>query len=180
MKTLQQVDLHTALTKRCTSRSYNKVTVEQEVLLEVLWAGVGKNREAGGRTAPMPMRDVIIRVYVASKDGVELYDGDTGHLTSVSPDDVRSQIARQEFVPDASHVLIITGLFKNYKDKVNDQKRNDWTWATAGTVCQNIALGAAAHGLGTVLIVSIHEEEISKLLPLQDGERPIIVMPLGE
>lgn len=180
MNKLKQVDLHSALTNRCTSREYNKITVDQESLLEILWAAIGKNREDGRRTAPMPMRDVIIKLYVASKDGVELYDGDQNTLKSVLKDDIRGQIARQAFVPNASHTIIMTGLFKNYKDSINEQKRNDWTWATAGGVCQNIYLAAAAHELGTVEVVSIHGDEISNLLPMEDGESPMCIMPLGK
>ncbi len=180
MDKLKQVDFHTVLVNRCSQREYNGVPVSQETLLEILWAAIGKNREDGRRTAPMPMRDVIIKLYVASKDGVELYDGDQNTLKSVLNDDIRGQIARQEFVSQASHTVIMTGLFKNYKDSINEQKRNDWTWATAGGVCQNIYLAAAANDLGTVEVVSIHADEISNLLPLEDGERPICVMPLGK
>lgn len=180
MNMLKQADLHKALTRRCSQREYKGVDVEREVLLNILWAANGKNRECGRHTAPMPMREVIIKLYVASKNGVERYDEDVNMLSNVITDDIRHRIARQEFVSHASHTVIMTGLFKNYKDSVNEQKRNDWTWATAGGVCQNIYLAAAAHELGTVEVVSIHGDEISKLLPFEDGERPMCVMPLGK
>ena len=94
--------------------------------------------------------------------------------------DIRDQLAHQDFVAKASHVIIMTGLFENYGKNVGDQDRNDWTYATAGTVLQNIYLSAAAHELGTAAIAWIKHEEIERLLSLEKGEKPMFVMPLGK
>ena len=173
-------DLYHVLSKRSTSRKYRGEEVAGETLMRILWAGIGKNRPEGGRTAPMPLGDVIIKLYVASKGGVALYDGDKDTLETVLKNDIRDQLVHQSFVAKASHVIIMTGLFEDYGKNIGDQDRNDWTWATAGTVAQNIYISAAAHELGTVSIVWIKHAEIKRSLSLEDGERPMFVMPLGK
>ena len=180
MSEKQKFDLYDTLSKRRTSRKYRGEEVAGETLMRILWAGIGKNRAGRGRTAPMPMGDIIIRLYVASKDGVAVYNGDKDALEPVMKNDIRDQIAHQDFVAKASHVIIMTGLFDNYPTKIGDQDRNDWTYATAGTVLQNIYLSAIAHELGTAAIAWIKHEEIERLLSLKNGEKPMFVMPLGK
>ncbi len=94
--------------------------------------------------------------------------------------DIRDQIAHQDFVAKASHSIILKGLFENYPTNIGDQDRSDWTYATAGTVLQNIYLSAAAHELGAAAIAWICHEDIERLLSLQNGEKPMFVMPLGK
>ena len=53
-------------------------------------------------------------------------------------EDIREQLAHQGFVSRASHVIIMTGFFENYQENIGDRERNDWAYATAGTVLQNI------------------------------------------
>jgi len=180
MSEKQNIDLYDALSKRRTSRKYRGEEVAEDNLMKILWAGIGKNRDSGGRSAPMPLGDVIIKLYVASKDGVALYDGEKDALETVLKDDIRDQLAHQGFVSKASHVIIMTGLFENYRENVGGQDRNDWTYATAGTVLQNIYLSAAAHELGTAAIAWIKHEEIERLLSLEKSEKPMFVMPLGK
>ena len=173
-------ELYDALSKRSTSRKYRGEEVDNETLMKILWAGIGKNRAGEGRTAPMPLGDIIIKLYVASKDGVALYDGDKDALETVLKNDIRDMIAHQDFVAKASHIIIMTGLFENYRTNIRDQDRNDWTYATAGTVLQNIYLSAAAHELGTAAIAWIKNEEIERLLSLKNDEKPMFVSPLGK
>ena len=173
-------NLYDALAKRRTSRKYQGEEVAEETLMSILWAGIGKNRDSGRRSAPMPMGDIIIKLYVAAKEGVALYDGDKETLETVLKNDIRDQLAHQDFVARASHVIIMTGLFDNYPANIGNQDRNDWTYATAGTVLQNIYLSAAAHQLGTAAIAWIKHEEIARLLSLKNGEKPMFVMPLGK
>jgi len=83
-------------------------------------------------------------------------------------------------VAKASHVIIMTGIFENYPKKTDARDRNDWTYATAGTVLQNIYLSTAAYELGAAAIAWIKRDEIERLLTLEKGEKPMFVMPLGK
>ncbi len=174
------VDLSDALSKRMTTRKYGNIEMPEENLLKVLWAGIGKNRENRGRTAPMPLGDVIISLYVASKDGVRLYNGENESLESISEDDIRDKIAHQDFVENAANVIIMTADIDNYPASIDNESRKIWTHATAGAVAQNIYLAAAALKLGTVMLAWIKHNEIEKLLPLKKGEKPLYLMPIGK
>ncbi|MCK5148173.1 nitroreductase family protein [bacterium] len=180
MEFLFNVDLYNALSKRMTTRKYGNVELSEKNLLKILWAGVGKNRESNGRTAPMPLGDVIINLYVASRDGVMLYNGEKNSLKSVSKEDIRAKIAHQDFVGDAANVIIMTADIESYPDSINKESRNIWTHATAGAVAQNIYLAAASLNLGTAMIAWIKHDEIEKLLPLKKVEKPFYIMPVGK
>ena len=174
------VDLYDALLQRKTTRKFGNAEMSEEDLLKILWAGVGENRENGKRTAPMPLGDVIINLYVASKDGVRLYDGVKSSLQSVSKEDIRHKIAHQKFVENAVNVIIMTGNIDSYPESIDAENRKIWTHATAGTVAQNIYLAAAAMNLGTVMLAWIRHDEIERQLPLKSGEKPVYVMPVGK
>jgi len=166
--------------QRKTTRKYRNAEMPEEDLLKILWAGVGKNRESGKRTAPMPLGDVIINLYVASKDGVRLYDGEKNSLKSISEDDIRYKIAHQNFVGDAVNVIIMTANIDSYPESIDKESRKIWTHATAGTVAQNIYLAVAAMNLGTVMLAWIKHDEIERQLLLKEGEKPVYLMPVGK
>ncbi len=174
------VDLGDALSKRTTTRKYRNIELSEENLLKVLWTGIGKNREGGGRTAPMPLGDVIISLYVASKVGIRLYNGENESLELVSVDDIRDKIAHQDFVGNAANVIIMTADIDNYPASIDNESRKIWTHATAGAVAQNIYLAASALELDTVMLAWIRHDEIEKLLPLKKGEKPLYLMPIGK
>lgn len=50
---------------------------------------------------------------------------------------------------------------------------------TAGTISQNVALMAAAKGIGTGVVGGIDARSISETLHLSPSQEPLYVMPLG-
>jgi len=174
------IDLYDALLKRRTTRKYNNTDISDKDLLKILWAAIGKNRENGGHTAPMPLGDVIINLYVVSKNGIQLYDNEKSVLKSISTNDIRAKIAHQDFIMEAAKVIIMTAAFDKYPNSIDSESKKIWTHATAGAVAQNIYLASAALDIGTAMIAWIKHEEIEQLVPLKRDEKPVYLMPIGK
>jgi SagB-type dehydrogenase family enzyme len=179
-KLSEKNDLFHLLDIRQSSREYTGEEVSGETLKKIIWAGIGKSRDGAGITAPMPRGIQVIKLYVASKDGVSAYNNEEATLEPIINDDIRDKIANQDFVQEASHVLILTGLHSIYPSKGNDQKRTNMIYTAGGIVMQNVYLAATALGLSTLAVANIKADEIERLLPLENEEQPIFVMPLGK
>ncbi|MGZ6237997.1 MAG: nitroreductase family protein, partial [Syntrophales bacterium] len=63
------------LAKRSSSREFNSEALPENVLSNMLWAAAGINRpDSGKRTAPTAMNKQEIDVYVATSNGIYLYE----------------------------------------------------------------------------------------------------------
>ena len=69
-----------ALKDRKSSRAFSNEKLSNQVLSNMLWAAFGVNRpESGKRTAPSARNWQEIDIYVATADGVSLYDASVGY-----------------------------------------------------------------------------------------------------
>jgi hypothetical protein len=84
-----------ALKTRQTSRAIGDKPISLQILSDILWAAQGVNRAAGpfggpGRTAGSASNSQEICVYVATKDGVYLYEPGPHRLMPVVIGDIRA------------------------------------------------------------------------------------------
>ena len=84
----------------------------------------------------------------------------------------------QGFVGEAPVVVALStvgartaAMFGAFADRLNDME--------VGHVGQNVSLQAVALGLGTVVVAGLREAELAEALALDEGERPIYLMPIG-
>jgi SagB-type dehydrogenase family enzyme len=55
-----------------------------------------------------------------------------------------------------------------------------YAYMETGHAGQNVYLQATALDLGTVAIGAFHDEEVRKVLQLDDNTRPMYIMPVGK
>ena len=92
-----------ALKDRHTSREFSNKAVPLNVMSDLLWAAFGVNREhTGGRTAPSAHEWHAIEIYVATAEGLYLYEARAHDLRLVLDDDIRIKTGLQSFVADGS------------------------------------------------------------------------------
>jgi len=85
-----------ALKDRKSQRAYSNEKIPLQVLSNLLWAAFGINRpESGRRTAASGGNRQDIDIYVATTDGVSIYDAKAHLLNQVLAEDVRSLSGRQ-------------------------------------------------------------------------------------
>jgi len=168
-----------ALKERRSERSFDAKKVPVNVLSNMLWAACGINRPAAGkRTAPSAMNRQQIDVYVATADGLYLYDAKGHALKPVLSQDIRALTGKQSFVAQAPVTLIYVADFKKMGDISNDEK--DFYAATdTGFISQNVYLFCASEGLGTVVRGSIDKETLAKTMKIGGHQKITLAQTVG-
>ena len=163
---------------RHSERSYSDIPLSEQTLSSLLWATIGVNRPDGHLTAPTAVNAQDISVYVATKDGVSLYDPASHSLRQVSKRDVRSETAdRQQGVANAPVFLIIVSDLS----KLGNRGDRTATMAAldAGYVSQNVCLASTALGLATVPRYTMNREVLKEVLGLSDHHLLLLNHPVG-
>ena len=112
-----------ALKQRQSQREFRSDKLPAQVLSNLLWAAFGVNRaESGRRTAPSAMNHQEIDVYVATAEGVFVYDAKHHALEQVIAEDVRVAASSQEFARAAPVQLIFIADFARMADVRGDDK----------------------------------------------------------
>jgi SagB-type dehydrogenase family enzyme len=167
------------LKDRSSSRSFSSEKLPLQVLSNLLWAAFGVNRpEAGKRTAPSAMNRQEIDVYVATADGLYLYEPKANILKPVLAEDIRAMTGRQEYVKDAPLNLIYVADFSKMGDTTSEEKEF-YSAADTGFIGQNVYLFCASEDLATVVRGSIDRKALAQTMKLRPDQRIILAQSVG-
>jgi SagB-type dehydrogenase family enzyme len=168
-----------ALKERASSRAFSKEKIPLPVLSNLLWAAFGVNRpDSGRRTAPSAKNWQEIDLYVATEEGLYLYDAKKHALNPVVHEDIRALTGRQSFVTDAPVNLIYVADFLRTGDSSNEE-REFYSAADTGFIGQNVYLFCASEGLATVVRGSIDRSALAKAMKLRPDQRIILAQTVG-
>ena len=166
------------LKDRHSTREFSSQNLSPQVLSNLLWAAFGINRSDGKRTAPSAMNWQEIDVYVATQDGLYVYDAKANCLKPVLQQDVRGSTGTQAFVKDAALDLVyVADLGKTGKAGGDDQLL--YTGADTGFIAQNVYLFCASEGLAAVVRGSIDREAFAKTAKLRPNQKIILAQTVG-
>ena len=167
------------LKNRVSSRNFNPEKLPVQVMSNMLWAAFGVNRpESGGRTAPSASNSQEMDIYVATSDGLYLYDAKAALLKPVLAEDIRALTGRQPFVKEAPVTLIyVSDLAKMTRAAPGD--REFFAAAHTGFISQNVYLFCASEGLATVVRVSMDRPALAKAMGLRPDQKITLVQTVG-
>lgn len=151
------MDVFEAIRKRRTVRRFDparEVTDEQvEKLLEAAqWASSAGNLQA--------RFFVVVRDEAAKKRLAEA-------------------AVRQMFIAEAPVVIVVCADLERSASKYGSRGRELYAIQDATLAAQNLWLAATEMGLAAGWVGAFGEEEVSRILDLEEGLRPIAIMPLG-
>ena len=168
--------------ERKSDRNFSKEGLSLRHLSELLWAANGINRkETNKRTVPSAMALYPIETYVFLENGVYLYCPHSHILIPVVKGDYREITGRQIFVNEAPLNIVYIANFNKYKSSRKDDI-NRWVYIAAldaGHSSQNVYLYCAQEKLKTVVRAGAQEEELMKLLNLDENYRFIVAQTVG-
>ena len=166
------------LNRRSSERSFSPEKLPAQVMANLLWAAFGVNRpDSGKRTAPSAMNWQETDVYVATADGLYVYDAKENQLNPVLRDDVRAQTGTQSYVKDAPLDLVYVADLAKTGGASPD--RDTYVAADVGFIAQNVYLFCASEGLAVVVRGSIDRPALAKTMRLRSDQRIILAQTVG-
>ena len=167
------------LKDRRSSRAFSAEKLPMQVVSNMLWAAFGVNRpESGKRTAPSAMNWQEIDIYVATADGLYLYDAKAHTLKPVLAEDIRAMTGRQPFVQEAPVNLIYVADFSRMGKAKADEKVFYSACAT-GFIGQNVYLYCASEGLATVVRGLVDRPALAKRMKLRPDQKITLAQSVG-
>ncbi|MBO4590166.1 MAG: nitroreductase family protein [Bacteroidaceae bacterium] len=169
-----------ALAARHSVRSFTNDTISNEQLMQILWAANGASR-GDRRTAPSAINAQDINLYVCTAYGVSRYEAQTPTLETITDQDIRPIIMRQnKFVLSAPVTILLISNLSAFGDWLPASKSAEFGLIDAGIVSENISLYCTAVGLGTVPCAPpLDADTIRKVLSLDETQMPVMYHPIG-
>jgi nitroreductase len=164
------------LKERKTSRDFAPDKLPQQLLSNLLWAAFGVNRPDGKRTAPSAMNWQEMDIYVATGEGLFLYDAKGNRLEPVLAQDIRQATGTQSFVATAPLDLVYVADLSKAGSGPDTEL---FTAANAGFISQNVYLFCASENLATVVRGSIDRVALAKAMKLRPEQRIILAQTVG-
>lgn len=166
------------LKDRKSTREFGPQKLSAQTLSNLLWAADGINRPDGHRTAPSAMNWQEVSLYVATAEGVYLYDAQAHTLNPVLAGDLRAATGTQAYVKDAAvNLVYVSDLSKT--SRVTAAEAEKYTAADVGFIAQNVYLFCASEGLAVVVRGSIDRTALTKTLNLQPHQQIILAQLVG-
>ncbi len=169
--------LMAALNDRTSVRTFAGEKLSLQTLSNLLWAAFGINRPDGRRTAPSAKNWQEMGIYVATADGVYLYDAKKNSLDPILTKDIRELTGMQSFVKDAPVNLVYVADYSKATETRPDRELLEG--ADAGVIAENVYLFCASEGLGTVVRANVDRDALAKELKLKPEQKIILAQSVG-
>ena len=168
-----------ALKSRKSSRSFSPKKLPDQMLSDLLWAAFGVNRsDSGKRTAPSARNQQEIDLYVATADGLYLYDAKPHQLVQLSNKDIRSFCGMQGFVAEAPVNIVYVADFGRMGD-MGEEEKVLYSAADTGFIGQNVYLFCASCGLATVVRGWVNRSVLAEKMTLRKDQKVILSQTVG-
>jgi SagB-type dehydrogenase family enzyme len=166
------------LKDRKSTREFGPGNLSPQTFSNLLWAAFGINRPDGRRTAPSAMNWQEVSIYVATPEGVYIFDAKNNALNPVLAGDFRAATGTQSYVKDAAvNLVYVSDLSKTGNAASTEAEM--YTAADVGFIAQNVYLYCASEGLATVVRASIDKPALAKTLNLQPQQKIILAQSVG-
>ncbi len=194
------MSLEETIASRRSVRRYHAESLTLSQLSQILWSaqgitGTGKLRAApsAGATYPLEIFTVVGKQGVIASGakqpqeelqaGIYHYNLDSHSLSLHLRGDLRRDLAKaaldQGFIIDAPVDIIICALYPRISYTYG-RRGERYVHMEVGHVGENIHLQAVALGLATVEVGAFDDEEVRKVLGLEEQIKPLYIMPIGK
>ncbi len=168
------------LNERRSSREFFPGTLSPQMLSSLLWAADGVSRpDTGKRTAPSAQDRQEIDIYVATADGLYLYDAKAQVLKLIDAKDLRTLTGRQDFVAQAPVNLVYVADFARMGTRMSVDEKLFYSAADTGFISQNVYLYCASEGLATVVRGSVDRKALAAAMHLGPDQHVMLSQTVG-
>ena len=182
-----KISVEEALSRRRSIRDYKEDSLSLEEISQLLWSAQGVTAKWGGRTAPSAGALYPLEIYIVVgtvkglKRGLYHYDPQKHGISQKKEGDLREKLTEaslgQDEILRAPATLVITAVYERTMKKYHE-RGIQYVHMEVGSAGENIYLQAESLGLGTVFIGAFEDEEVKKVLGIE--EEPLGIMPVGK
>ena len=185
-----KISVEEAISRRRSVRRFRPVPLSLQQLSQLLWAAQGITGSGGRRAAPSAGATYPLEVFVAVGQnevenlapGIYHYQVDNHSLMPHLMKDLRQELAEaalgQTFVASCSVDIIICALYLRTGYRYG-RRGERYVHMEVGHVGQNISLEAVALGLASVMVGAFDDEQVRKVLKLEEQIKPLYIIPVG-
>jgi len=186
-----KISLEETIAKRRSVRRYRREPLDLSQLSQILWSAQGITGSRMFRAAPSAGATYPLEIFVfLGKESVKeleagIYHYEVGsHSLSIQKSgDLRPDLARaalgEEFIIEAPVDIVICALYHRTSDRYG-RRGERYVHMEVGHVGENIHLQAVALGLATVEVGAFYDEEVRKVLGVEEQIKPLYIMPIGK
>ncbi len=170
--------LQSLLQKRRSVREFRPEPLPPAIISRLLWSAFGINRPDGKRTAPSARNRREIDIYIATSNGLSLYDAKENTVKLILPQDIREITGTQSYVGQAPLNLVYVADITRMGATTNEEKIF-YSAANSGFICQNVYLFCAAEGLGTTVRAAINKPLLAQTMKLRPDQIITLAQSVG-
>jgi len=176
-----------ALESRRSVRRWADESLSDQEISNLLWAACGitkkeTKRTKSKRTAPSACNSQSIKIYIALKEGLFLYDEKQYQLIQILSKDIRKYVGTQKMMHAAPAALIYVSDFSKMKTFLfrNDEQRGYISGIDCGFIGQNVYLYCTAAKLGSVFVALVKRDNLRQIMDLGESEHIICAQMVGK
>ena len=183
------VSIEQALRERRSCRSFTDEPLTVHDVSQLLWAAQGVTNKRGYRTAPsggalFPLETyVVVGNVIGLKSGIYRYKPRGHSLAPVLMGDKRRELCEatlnQTFVKEVPVNIVFSAIYERITKKYGERGKR-YTHMEAGHAAQNVFLQAISLGLGAVVVGAFRDNDVKKVVPMEEDEQPLYIMPVGK
>lgn len=186
-----KLSLEQAISKRRSVRRFKDEPLTVEQLSQLLWAAQGTTGTGGRRAAPSAGATYPLEVFIVVGQhgvqglsaGIYHYDVDNHSLSLHQIGDLRQELADtalgQSSIARCPVDMVICAIHPRTAYRYG-RRGERYVHMEVGHVGQNVALQAVALGLATVMVGAFEDEDVGKVLKLEEQIKPLYIIPMGK
>jgi SagB-type dehydrogenase family enzyme len=186
-----KISVEQAISKRRSIRRFKNEPLTLDQLSQLLWSAQGITATGGRRAAPSAGATYPLEIFVVVGNngirtlaaGIYHYDIDNHSLSLYQIGDFQQKLADialgQSFIARCPVDMVICAIHPRTAYRYGHRGER-YVHMEVGHVGENVALQAVALGLGTVMVGAFEDEDVRKVLKLEEQIKPLYVIPVGK
>ena len=182
-ETKSSFSVEEALDKQRNVLQFTTQSIERNHIGQLAWAGLGTVKFQTDLAAiTTPGQPFPIQLYLATQEGVFVYESGNHSLEQVQDNDIRGDLAGATKMPNtvaaAACDIIIAGSVKGAQSLLGNRARN-YFLLESGHIAQNIQLQAVSLGLGSSTISDFDARRMNRFLRFSRSMEALYIICIG-
>jgi SagB-type dehydrogenase family enzyme len=186
-----KVSAEEAISKRRSVRRFRAQPLSLAQLSQLLWSAQGITGTGGRRAVPSAGATYPLEIFVvigahgieSLAAGIYHYQVDNHSLSLHLSGDLRQKLADaalgQSVIANCPVVIVVCALHPRTAYRYG-RRGERYVYMEVGHVGQNVSLQAVALGLAAVMVGAFEDEEVRKVLKIEEQIKPLYIIPVGE